>query len=108
MAITPELYVRTLGPLLIPFCRLMESRAVIAVKSSGESILSSKQSILSAKAQDGLRKALEELMPKRLFIVVSTTNCHEYHRDDILTEEDLSRIRAKGVTVKIDTIGRPY
>jgi hypothetical protein len=36
MAITPQLYVRTLGPLLIPFCRLTEARAIgEAFKNTG-------------------------------------------------------------------------
>jgi hypothetical protein len=37
-----------------------------------------------------------------LFVVVSTTNCHEYYRDELLTYDDLTNIRTAGITITVD------
>jgi hypothetical protein len=61
-----------------------------------------KTSILNQQDQDALRRLLDQLMRDYLFVVVSTTNCHEYYRDDILSEADLTNIRAAGITIIVD------
>jgi len=50
-----------------------------------------------------MRVVMGELRLWRLFIVESTTDCYEYHRDEILTEEDLADIEDRGITVHVDS-----
>jgi hypothetical protein len=105
-----HLRVRTLGPLLMPLDSLAgttEPRTVIAIDKSGEARALSNSDpvqsyILSIKEQTALRQLLQQLRRQRLFVVASTQNCHEYHRDEILTEAQLANIRAAGIAVHVD------
>jgi hypothetical protein len=107
-----HLRVRTLGPLLMPLDSLAESvepRTVVAVDNSGRAMTLSnsnpeeiKPSILNVQEQTALRRLLQQLRRQRLFVVASTQNCHEYHRDEILTETQLANIRAAGIAVHVD------
>jgi hypothetical protein len=81
---TPLLYVRTLGSLP----RLLLQRLLSGLTKQED--------------QDVLRKLLDQLTHDRLFIVVSTTNCHEYECDSILSEADLTNIRAAGIDIIVD------
>jgi hypothetical protein len=57
---------------------------------------------LKQRDQDVLRKLLDQLTHAHLFVVESTTNCHEHHLNEILTKADLTNIRTAGITVTVD------
>jgi hypothetical protein len=99
-----RLYLRTLAPML----NIMNSFVVgqnAIVSSKGETAL--KPSILDSRDQNDLARILGRLLGNRFYVVVSTVNCHHYHRDQILTETELNEIRNNtDIALYVDSTGK--